>query len=97
MMQMVLVLLAALFSPLLGLALLLWLSWLEDGLPRAVDAAQRQPVPTPILAVPVHDLDHVAPVAPVVTPHPALEAAPLPEQRTAPVPDLAVPRPAVGG
>lgn len=96
-MQMVLVLLAALFSPLLALALLLWLSWLEDGLPRAVDAAQRQPVPEPILAVPVHDLDPVGPVVAVAAPPAAHEAAPLPEQRTAPVPDLAAPQPAVGG
>jgi len=92
-MQMVLVLLAAVLSPLLGLALLLWLDRLEDSLPRAVDAALRQPTPAPILAVAVRSDQPV----------PALEPtrSPVPEQRPAPapdlVPDLAVARPAVGG
>ena len=52
-MQMVLVLSAAVLSPGLVLVLLLWLAHLEDTLPRDVEAARRQPVPAPILAIPV--------------------------------------------
>ena len=43
-MQVVLIVVAAVLSPLLGLALLLWLAHLEDTLPQDV---QRSPSPTP--------------------------------------------------
>ena len=44
-MQVLLVLVAAMLSPLLGLALLLWLAHLEDTLPRDVRRASRKPAP----------------------------------------------------
>ncbi len=44
------VLVGAMLSPLLALALLLWLTHLEDTLPIDVHAAQRKPAPPPILA-----------------------------------------------
>ena len=68
-MQALLVLVAALLSPLLGLGLLLWLAHLEDTLPRDVRRASRQPAPEPILAIPVR-----ASATPLVT---------IPEQRAA--------------
>ena len=43
----------ALLSPLVGLALLLWLAHLEDTLDRDVERARRRPDPAPILAIPV--------------------------------------------
>ena len=52
-MQAVLILAAAMLSPLLSLALLLWLAHLEDTLARDVQRAQRKPAPPPILAIPV--------------------------------------------
>ena len=69
-MQALLVLVGALLSPLLGLGLLLWLTHLEDTLPRDVRRATREPAPEPILAIPVP-----ARVTPMVT---------IPEQRAAP-------------
>ena len=39
--------------PIAGLGLLLWLTHLEETLPRDVRAAQRTSTPTPVLAVPV--------------------------------------------
>ena len=57
-------------SPLVALALLLWLAHLEDTLPRDVERARRRPDPAPILAIPVRS---PAPAQPV-----------LPAQRTAP-------------
>lgn len=69
MVQVILVIVAATLSPLLGLALLLWLAHLEDTLPRDVQLASRKPAPAPILAIPVR-----ASAAPVVT---------IPEQRAA--------------
>jgi hypothetical protein len=48
-----LVLVGALLFPLAALALLLWLTRLEENLPKAVRAAQRRPAPPPILEVPV--------------------------------------------
>ena len=68
-MQALLVLVAALLSPLLALGLLLWLAHLEDTLPRDVRRASRQPAPEPILAIPVR-----TPATPVVT---------IPQQRAA--------------
>ena len=68
-MQALLVLVAALLSPLLGLGLLLWLAHLEDTLPRDVRRASRKPAPEPILAIPLR--------APVVA------GATVPEQRAA--------------
>ena len=52
-MQVVLIVFAALLSPFLGLALLLWLAHLEDTLPQDVQRASRMPDPAPILAIPV--------------------------------------------
>jgi hypothetical protein len=65
-------LVGAVLSPLIGLALLLWLTHLEDTLPHDVDAAQRRPAPPPILAIPVREPAAAALVA-------------LPEQRAIPV------------
>ena len=79
-MQALLVLVGALLSPLLALALLLWLAHLEDTLPRDVRRASLQPAPEPILAIPLR-----APGAPMVT---------IPEQRAAPEVE-ATPSPAV--
>jgi len=67
--QVILVIVAATLSPLLGLALLLWLAHLEDTLPRDVQLASRKPAPAPILAIPVR-----ASATPLVT---------IPEQRAA--------------
>jgi hypothetical protein len=78
-MQALLVLVGALLSPLLALALLLWLAHLEDTLPRDVRRASLQPAPEPILAIPLR-----APVAPMT----------IPEQRAAPEVE-ATPSPAV--
>ncbi len=75
-MQVLLVIVAATLSPLLGLALLLWLAHLEDTLPRDVLRASRKPAPPPILAIPVRapaDAD-------------AAQVLTVPEQR--PVPDV---------
>ena len=73
MVQVVLVIVAVTLSPLLGLALLLWLAHLEDTLPRDVQRASRKPAPEPILAMPVR-----------ATATPA-----VPEQRAAPEAELA--------
>jgi hypothetical protein len=50
-----LVMVGALLFPLIGLGLLLWLTHLEETLPRAVDQARRKPDPPPILAIPVRE------------------------------------------
>ena len=76
MVQVVLVVVTATLSPLLGLALLLWLAHLEDTLPRDVLRASRKPAPPPILAIPVR----VPAKTPVVA---------VPEQRTGPEVELA--------
>jgi hypothetical protein len=52
-MQVLLIVVGAVLSPLLGLALLLWLAHLEDTLPQDVQRASRRPDPAPILAIPV--------------------------------------------
>jgi hypothetical protein len=70
--QAVLVLAAAMLSPLLGLALLLWLAHLEDTLTRDVQRARRKPAPPPILAIPV-----------ARTPVAETHIVSLPEQRAA--------------
>ena len=62
-MQVLLVLLGAMLSPLLGLGLLLWLDHLEDTLDRDVDAARRRPAPAPILAMPLRTPSVAQPVA----------------------------------
>ena len=67
---------ASTLSPLLGLALLLWLAHLEDTLPRDVQRASRKPAPAPILAITVR-ASATAEVTQVGT---------LPRQR--PVPDV---------
>lgn len=77
MMQMLLVMLVALFSPLLGLGLLLWLDHLEETLVRDVAAARRRPAPAPILAVPVREPARGRAVEPV----PATVRVAVPEQR----------------
>ena len=71
-MQAVLVIAAAMVSPLLGLALLLWLAHLEDTLTRDVQRARRKPAPPPILAVPVRRTSAAA-----------TQSVTLPEQRAA--------------
>ncbi len=81
-MQALLMLTAAMLSPLAGLALLLWLAHLEETLPQDVQRAQRRPAPPPILAIPVTE----APRTPVVA---------LPEQRSAPAAELSEPGPAI--
>ena len=80
MVQVVLIIVAATLSPLIGLGLLLWLAHLEDTLPRDVRRASTKPAPAPILAISVR-----APATPVVT---------IPEQRAAPEAETA-PSPAV--
>jgi hypothetical protein len=86
-MQVLLILVAAVLAPLLGLALLLWLAHLEDTLPQDVQRARHRPEPAPILAVPVRG-------APARQPVPVS----IPAQRTAPeserVPDV-LPGPAM--
>jgi hypothetical protein len=52
-MQVLLILVAAVLAPLLGLALLLWLAHLEDTLPSDVARARRRPEPAPIVAIPL--------------------------------------------
>jgi len=76
--QVVLVIVGVALSPLLSLALLLWLAHLEDTLPRDVLRASRKPAPPPILAIPVR-----TPVA--------AQVATVPEQRPAPDAEVATP------
>lgn len=79
-----LVMIGALLFPLLGLGLLLWLSHLEETLPRAVVDARHKPDPPPILAIPVRD-----PEPPTVR---------IPRQRTAAQTGAAsLPEPSLGG
>ena len=52
--------------PVACLGLLLWLTHLEETLPRAVRAATREPAPPPITAIPVRRSAVVAVAAPVV-------------------------------
>jgi hypothetical protein len=63
-----LVMVAALLFPLLTLGLLLWLTHLEETLPRAVEHARRTPDPPPIREIPVGE--------------PAPPAVQLPAQRS---------------
>ena len=73
----------AMLSPLVGLALLLWLAHLEDTLARDVDRARRHPDPAPILAIPVRS----------VQPQPVQVL--IPAQRSAPESELTGPGGAV--
>jgi hypothetical protein len=75
----------ALLSPLLALALLLWLSHLEETLPRDVERSRRRPAPPPVLAIPV--VDEPAVTAPVW----------VPAQRPAPAAEQLLPDPVVDG
>ena len=52
-MTIALTLLGAMLFPVASLVLLLWLTRLEETLPRDVEAARRKPAPAPILAIPV--------------------------------------------
>ena len=72
-MQVVLIVVAAVLSPLLGLALLLWLAHLEDTLPQDVQRSLRKPDPAPILAIPVRQASTTAPVIPAQRTAPAAE------------------------
>jgi hypothetical protein len=63
----------ALLFPAVALAFLLWLTHLEDTLPRDVQRAVRKPAPPPILAMPVRN------------PTMATTSVLLPEQRPAPM------------
>ena len=57
----------ALLLPALAFALLLWLTHLEETLPRDVRAGMRDPEPPPILAVPVRDVPRVRTVRAVAS------------------------------
>jgi hypothetical protein len=87
-MTIALTLAAAMLFPVAALVLLLWLTRLEETLPRAVEAARRKPAPAPILAMPVRGSEAVAPVVPalpaVTLPAVTLPVVTLPEQRPAP-------------
>ena len=78
-MTIALTLLGAMLFPVATLVLLLWLTRLEETLPRDVEAARRRPAPAPILAIPVRGSEAVAPVVPALTP-----VVTLPGQRPAP-------------
>ena len=78
-MNVALVALGVLLFPLVGLGLLLWLTHLEETLPRDVGAALRSPTPSPILAMPVRS-------TPAVVPAPASS---IPQQRPAPSHEVA--------
>ncbi len=90
--------LAAVF-PLVCLAMVLWLSHLEDTLPQAVRRAARAPEPAPILRIPVRRRPLPAPVLHLpeqrvpehVVPQPALTRQPAPAQPAGPVPVTALP------
>jgi hypothetical protein len=78
------VMVAALLFPLLGLGLLLWLTHLEETLPRAVNRTRRRPDPPPILAIPVRE------------PHPPTVR--IPHQRVpAQTGAASLPEPSLGG
>ena len=77
----------ALLSPLVGLALLLWLAHLEDTLARDVDRARRRPDPAPILAIPVR---HPQPQS-QAQPQPQAAQVLIPAQRLAPESELSGP------
>jgi hypothetical protein len=79
-MTIALTLVAAMLFPVAALAFLLWLTRLEETLPRDVEAARRKPAPAPILAIPVRGSEAVAPVVPATAP-----VVTVPEQRPAPV------------
>jgi len=66
-----LMMLTALAFPPAAFALLLWLTHLEETLPRDVRAGMRRPPPPPILAVPVRE------------PTPAVQTVRIPDQRAA--------------
>lgn len=74
-MSQVLIMAGALLLPAVAFALLLWLTHLEETLPRDVRAGMCHPEPPPILAVPVRD---VVPLQRVRT-----RAAAIPVQREA--------------
>ncbi len=78
-MTIALTLLGAMLFPVATLVLLLWLTRLEESLPRDVEAGRRKPAPAPILAIPVRGSEVVAPVVPALAP-----AVKLPGQRPAP-------------
>jgi hypothetical protein len=71
-----LMLLGVTVFPVAALGLLLWLTHLEETLPRDVHAALRSPAPEPILAIPVRRTAE------------ATEPVLIPVQRTAPAAEL---------
>ena len=83
-MTIALTLLAVMLSPLVIFGLLLWLSHIEETLPRDVAAARRKRAPAAILTVPVRGSEALAPVVPAI----ASPAVTVPEQR--PVPAIEV-------
>ena len=85
-MQVLLIMVGAVLSPLLGLALLLWLAHLEDTLPQDVQRASRRPDPAPILAIPVRPVAPTTVLIPAQREAPPAEVAPVPES----TPGLAV-------
>ena len=79
----------ALLSPLVGLALLLWLAHLEDTLARDVDRARRRPDPAPILAIPVRHPQSQAQSR--SQPQPQAAQVLIPAQRSVPESELSGP------
>ena len=80
-MNLLLVLLGVPLVPLLGLGLLLWLSHLEETLPRDLSAALRTPPPPPIRTVPVRRDSRAAPVPVGRTAAPPEGSEPTPRSR----------------
>jgi hypothetical protein len=72
---------AALLCPPAAFGLLMWLTRLEDTLPRDVRAGMRRPDPPPILAVPDHGVPPAASPPPPATTG-ARRQTPIPSQRT---------------
>jgi hypothetical protein len=82
--SLLLLLFAATFPVALG-AFLLWLTRLEDTLPRSVQRARRTPDPAPILRIPVQRQPVTAVPEPQPQPRPQVVVRLIPAQRTSPV------------
>ena len=67
-MNLVVMLLAVTLFPVTTMAMLMWLTHLEDTLPGAVRSARHSSPPPPILAIPVQAPVHAPVPAPVRTP-----------------------------
>lgn len=82
-MKSLLLLVFAATFPLTLFALVLWLTYLEDTLPRSVRHARRTPDPAPILRIPVQRQPEA--VVSLPRPEPQPDAPGIPAQRTSPV------------